>query len=230
MITPDARIAELERLDAAATPGDWFVEPDMRSDRVGDMCDSENGYRDYLAGFNVNSQDAEIIGIEGMAASDQDEANAALIVAMRNSLPTLLAEHAAMKALTEPFKDFHGDLPDYDHPMRCVFESGIQYAVELLAKELGVEHWEVCDGTEEFDGDLGGTMVNIVCVSLPEDEHGDRMFPRDVHNALAAMKARVGALEDAVRQYRNDMQWLPEPDSRDRRIKMIDAVLEGGKS
>lgn len=90
-------------------------------------------------------------------------------------------------ALVEPWKDFHGDLPDYDDPMRCVFESGVQYAVELLAKELGVEDYQPCDGTEEFDGDLGGTMMNIVCASLPEHSDGERMRPNEVAGVIAAL-------------------------------------------
>ena len=62
--------------------------------------------------------------------------------------------------IVAPWADFHGELPDYDHPLRCVFESGVQYAVELLAKELDVTDWQICEGTEEFDGDLGGTLMN----------------------------------------------------------------------
>lgn len=91
----------------------------------------------------------------------------------------------ALEALIKPFEDYHGDLPEYDHPLRCVYESGIQYAVELLAKELGVQDYCPCDGTEEFDGDLGGTMINIVCAALPKDADGDHMHPRDVAAALS---------------------------------------------
>lgn len=91
----------------------------------------------------------------------------------------------AVEALIEPFKDYDGDIPDYDHPLRCVYESGIQYAVELLAKELGVEDYSPCEGTEEFDGDLGGTMMNIVCAALPKDADGDHMHPRDLAAALS---------------------------------------------
>lgn len=84
----------------------------------------------------------------------------------------------AIRELTTPWANFHGDLPDYDHPLRCVFESGIQYAVELLAKELGVEHYTPCDGTEEFDGDLGGTLINIVAAAGSTDENEDYLHPR----------------------------------------------------
>lgn len=85
----------------------------------------------------------------------------------------------ALGEAVQPWADFHGDLPDYDHPLRPVFESGIQYAVELLAKVLKVADYEVCDGTEEFDGDLGGTLFNIVTETWPKDEHGDWIDLRD---------------------------------------------------
>lgn len=87
---------------------------------------------------------------------------------------------AGVEVLTQPWADFRGDLPDYDHPLRCVFESGVQYAVDLLAKELGVTDWQYCDGTEEFDGDLGGTLVNIVLAAMPKDKYGDPVHPRDL--------------------------------------------------
>ena len=107
-----------------------------------------------------------------------------------------LAERDA--EIAEPWKSFHGDLPDYDHPLRCVYESGIQYAVNLLAKELGVDDWEACDGTEEFDGDLGGTMMNIVCATLPEDQNGDRMWPSQVAATIAERDAEIARLREGL--------------------------------
>lgn len=109
-----------------------------------------------------------------------------------------LANHAseakgageAIAKAARPWADFHGPLPDYDHPLRCVYESGVQYAVELLAKELDVTDYNICDGTEEFDGDLGGTLFNIVLAALPKDQHGDPLYPNEVLPAIeAAAKA-----------------------------------------
>ena len=79
-----------------------------------------------------------------------------------------------------PWKNHSGPLPAYDSPISCVFDSGVQHAVELLAKELSVDDWQVCDGTEEYDGDLGGTMMNIVTAAMPEDEHGDPIWPSEL--------------------------------------------------
>ncbi|WP_311270879.1 hypothetical protein [Sphingobium sp. WCS2017Hpa-17] len=91
-----------------------------------------------------------------------------------------------LRSALEPFKHFDGPLPDYDSPMRCVYESGIQYAVNLLAKTLEVDDWEPCDGTEEFDGDLGGTLFNIVLAAMPKNADGDPMHPEEVRRALAS--------------------------------------------
>lgn len=109
-----------------------------------------------------------------------------------NEAPMQNEDHTLREAV-QPWADFHGDLPDYDHPLRCVFESGVQYTVELLAKELGVDDWSTCDGTEEFDGDLGGTLMNIVLAAMPTDKHGDRIYPRDLRAALSATPTKEAA-------------------------------------
>ena len=44
---------------------------------------------------------------------------------------------------------------------------------------------------------------------------------------ITAMKERIEALETGLHQYRNDMMWPPEDDSRERRIAMIDALIGG---
>ena len=70
------------------TPGPWKVEADMRSDRIGDMYDSDRGYREYLAGWNIVADGLnDVVGIEGIRPSEEGEANACLIAAA----PDLLA-------------------------------------------------------------------------------------------------------------------------------------------
>lgn len=71
-----------------------------------------------------------------------------------------MTDRDELRAVLEPWANHHGPLPEYDHPAAPVFDSGVQYAVELLAKKLGVEDWVPCDGTEEYEGDLGGTLMN----------------------------------------------------------------------
>ncbi len=116
--------------------------------------------------------------------------------------PPATGEDTVSKA-TEPWADFHGPLPDYDHPLRCVYESGIQYAVDLLAKVLSVTDYEICDGTEEFDGDLGGTMFNIVLAAMPTDADGDAMHPKDVRAVLANHSPDAGGVGDRVKYANN---------------------------
>ena len=75
-MTDEPMIERLERLEAAATPGPWEVEPE-----------TEDG--SFLA--VIADADAEFGGYT-ICQSMEDEPNAALIVAMRNALPSLLSE------------------------------------------------------------------------------------------------------------------------------------------
>lgn len=36
------------------------------------------------------------------------------------------------------------------------------FIIDTLAKALGVEEYEPCDGTETWDGDVAGTVYNIL--------------------------------------------------------------------
>lgn len=128
-------------------------------------------------------------------------------------------KHGLLNA-AEPYKHWDGDLPDSEDPLYPVYGSGIEYAVRLLAKVLKVEEYEVCDGTEEFDGDLGGTMFNIVLAALPKDEHGDDIHPSQLcepevvaflHKHLNTKSEPVGELDipaqflNAVKGYDTDV-------------------------
>lgn len=60
------------------------------------------------------------------------------------------------------------------------------YCIETLAKVLGVEDWQIADGSETWDGDVAGTIYNVLKAGrVYDDEDG-----------------RVARLEDAHR-YRN---------------------------
>ncbi|WP_293875519.1 hypothetical protein [Sphingomonas sp. UBA978] len=175
------------------------------------MCDRVNGIGDYCE--NIEQRRAGWVaqaraGINAYLAAAAQPALDAAVPARRDQVfdgwsrddyeamahfengtaaaPKVASDTGAgLAELVKPFADYHGDLPDYNHPLRPTFESGIQYAVELLAKELGVKEWVPCDGTEEFDGDLGGTLMNIVLEAMPKDEDGDPIHPRDLVAALA---------------------------------------------
>lgn len=61
----------------AYTKGPWRVEEDIRSEYDRGHSD----YRDYLAGYNIISDEGEIVGIEGIIPGGNAEANARLIAA-----------------------------------------------------------------------------------------------------------------------------------------------------
>jgi hypothetical protein len=91
-----------------------------------------------------------------------------------------------------------GDVPDYDDPLYYVFVSGCEYAVRLLAKTLDVTDYDQCDGTEKFDGDLGGTLLNVVLAAMPKNADGDEMYPNEVRAALAQPTPSDGLLSELV--------------------------------
>ena len=117
-----------------------------------------------------------------MSLKDGAAHSAATIAA---ALARLSTRDDGLREAVKPFANYHGDLPDYDDPLRPVYESGIQYAVELLAKVLKVDDYEVCDGTGDFDDDLGGTMFNIVLEAMPKDADGDALHPDQVRALLS---------------------------------------------
>ncbi|MGJ3630056.1 hypothetical protein AB5I41_31710 [Sphingomonas sp. MMS24-JH45] len=127
---------------------------------------------------------AAIVAVEATGYLAGDEARE-VTRAVLATTPQVDVER--LREALEPYEHHHGPLPDFDSPVAGVFNAGVQYAVELLAKELGVKDWTPCDGTEEYDGDLGGTLMNIVREAMPLDQHGERMWPRDVCAALASI-------------------------------------------
>lgn len=79
--------------------------------------------------------------------------------------PTWKADHMEGRILARacaPWEDSTAEPPDWDSPLHQVFDAGVTYAERLLAKRLGVTRYTACDGTESYDGDLGGTLCAIV--------------------------------------------------------------------
>jgi hypothetical protein len=103
------------------------------------------------------------------------------IAALRTPSPSAEPVADAVK----PWQYCNGPVPDYDDPLHCVFVSGCEYAIRLLAKTLDVTEYDQCDGTEEFDGDLGGTLFNVVLAAMPKNADGDAMYLDEVREALA---------------------------------------------
>lgn len=53
------------------------------------------------------------------------------------------------------------DEPEYIHD-DPLFNKGVQYVVELIARELSVTDWVAGDGSEDYDTDLWQTILNIL--------------------------------------------------------------------
>lgn len=88
----------------------------------------------------------------------------------------------------KPWEDCHGEWPDWEDPLRCVFESGLTYAERALAKALGVSDYSPCEGTECPDGDLEGTLFNIVLEVMPRDSDGDPLTPKEVCDQFTTLQ------------------------------------------
>jgi hypothetical protein len=56
---------------------------------------------------------------------------------------------------------------------RGTFDAGVEHVVNMLAKRLGVTDWVGADGSEDYDQDLGDTLMNIIkAKGLYSDEDG----------------------------------------------------------
>ncbi|NJC06548.1 hypothetical protein GGQ97_002341 [Sphingomonas kaistensis] len=134
-----------------------------------------------------------------------------------------------LKEALKPYEHHHGPLPDFDSPVAGVFDAGVQFAVELLAKELGVADWTPCEGTEEYEGDLGGTLINIVLAAMPKDEHGDAMHPSEVRAALTPPPVTVSVEEvraELERQMEGQDETLPSSIARDRGLTWLEGWFD----
>ena len=86
----DEDLAELERLEKAATPGPWFQGKDMPD---GGVCARIHYGKDPYTGKSLGRGDACLI--EALPGDDgvfEEAADGALVRAARNALPKLLSE------------------------------------------------------------------------------------------------------------------------------------------
>lgn len=104
-------IQQLSELERKATPGPWYPKPATYGwDVWGNLDDGTDGWIGPVK--RVISPHSSIHSAQDICRdSDETEANAALIVAMRNALPALLASLASkdaeierLKTLTETLK------------------------------------------------------------------------------------------------------------------------------
>lgn len=83
-----------------------------------------------------------------------------------------------------------GDPPDGDSPLLCVYDAGIGYAYDRLAEWLGVDDYELGDGSEEYATDVGRTGANVLVAAGFVNEDGDLLTRED----MAELKADAEAM------------------------------------
>ena len=172
---------EIERLLAAATPGDeWFVV------RYGDgdslvICEDEAGNQ-RVAFMAVPGGRDHLARKRTWKAI---KANAALIVAARNSLPAILteirelrAENARLKKLTIPTWFYHPDYPEY-----CKFDPS----------EVIDEDYDPLPGVHVFEIHCSVALPSIWCaVYVSNDPDADERFTYTEHASEAEARAALG--------------------------------------
>lgn len=76
-----------------------------------------------------------------------------------------LAERHPARIVAEackPWEHSVGEPPPWESPLHEVYSAGATKAAQLLADLLGVKQYTDADGSESFDGDLLGTLRNII--------------------------------------------------------------------
>lgn len=116
-----AEIEKLRALDAKATPGPWAFSPygDENKCGIGVVMDEND---EPIAGLD-DTEDG--IVVESVAPEVEGHANAAIIAAMRNALPRLLAmltppADAAVREAMEYLEAELGDADSVDPEGNCV--------------------------------------------------------------------------------------------------------------
>ncbi|WP_299078639.1 hypothetical protein [uncultured Paraglaciecola sp.] len=72
--------------------------------------------------------------------------------------------------------------PDHEQ-LHLVFQYGIIYAVDMLAKKMKAGQYYHGDGSESLDGDLSITIDNVFRASGLAHENGDVMTIEEIKNA-----------------------------------------------
>lgn len=93
---------------------------------------------------------------------------------------------AALREACKPWEYSTGEPPEWENPLRGVFEAGITYAVQRLARMLHVESYEGGDG-EELNEALDRELANVMRAAGFEDQEGDLL----TRESLAAERAAL---------------------------------------
>lgn len=68
-------------------------------------------------------------------------------------------------------------------------DEGADFVLRTLAKALGVDDWEQADGSEEWEGDVAGTLYNILAAGRVYDPEDGRVARLDMLEVLRRVAA-----------------------------------------
>jgi hypothetical protein len=191
---------ELERLAAKATPGPWEVDTLKSEGEYGSGPDTTVGYEVSAiynakgeALFDALNSDAITVHEEypdedgySLAYDEVSDANAKLIVALRNNLPTILQ---SLRAHPAPDQSAH-----------CSGE-----VVEVVAEAIWRSNWQRSrgpDGTwDSFAGDYPSAAViyriyataAIAALSAPRPDEGVILALREARSQIDYLHGRLGS-------------------------------------
>jgi len=113
------------------TPAPWKVVNDMRFDD----CYRGDGI-EYIAGYNIESEAGEIVGLEGIIPGGNAEANARLIAAAPDLLSALERSAEIMQWLNDNCPDCFGWSGPYPSKTSAIGEEA-RIARTAIAKATG---------------------------------------------------------------------------------------------
>jgi hypothetical protein len=131
-------LAELKRLHAAATPDEWRIVP--QNDGSAMIA------REYETGNQMEPKGLRIVGLimARWNSLPMDEANAELIVALRNAIPAILAMGAECERL-------RGERDALATALLAAFNAISHYSMHMT-KQIAKEHAEALEIARRITG------------------------------------------------------------------------------
>lgn len=81
-------------------------------------------------------------------------------------------------------------------------DAGATFVLERLGQALGVDDWTICDGTEEWEGDVAATLWSILCKARVIDDEDNSVARHPDPSALTAQATELAALKAVVAEAR----------------------------
>ena len=89
------------------------------------------------------------------------------------------------------------------------------FCIETLAKALDVDDWQIADGSEEWHGDVAGTIYNVLKAGRVYDEEDGRVARLEVAHPPAAVAGEGEKLAELIRTRLLDIH----PDEQDLQLE-----------